>query len=659
MAGAPGKNLPNLNEVRRRGPSRPKALTPDPSRHKKCPPDEPDCNARKRGSGGAAASDAAASNAVASGSPSARVLLLDALASALNRYSGVTIASTTWGLPEPPPVQSAETREVESTGWLSSITGRLWGGATPRRMPAGIFQGASCDAVWGWAWDSAQPNTPVMVSLFSGSELVATALANRYRADIVAGDGRHGFSMALPDSLRDGAAHSLSVRIQLDGTDFTLDSSPKTVSSCSVAYDGAITSADCDQVTGWAWDSQRPSTPIDVDVYVDGVFRARASADGYNGQLGKGDNRHQFRLPTPVAARDGQPHSITIRPAGSNQSLGSSASVSCTGPTYQGYIDWASCDYAGGWVWDSQRPNSPVNVDIYSDGQFVTTTAADVFGQDLLNIGIGNGRHRFQIAIPDSLRNGSQHTLTAFISGGGPPVSGSVSITCAARPGCSASQSLSSTEFVKGFYLGALARQPRPLELQYWNDALRTAAAQSQAALLAKAKLLGRELLLEGEYAGRGRMLAGHESEYVSDLYWSYLQRGPDAGGQNFWVGTIQSDNSQSQNGWLHALSSFEDSGEFSARVGGICPTPAESVRSYDAVLDFSPLQNADGAWAYGYKTTSGSTFATYPAHVLTASPPPAYDTWYQPAITDPFLTPLVRRTSGSQTLLMHPGPQG
>lgn len=195
--------------------------------------------------------------------------------------------------------------------------------------------------------------------------------------------------------------------------------------------------------------------------------------------------------------------------------------------------------------------------------------------------------------------------------------------------------------------------------MQYWNDALRTAAAQSQDALREKAKLLGRELFLEGEYAGRGRMVASHESDYVSDLYWAYLQHGPDAGGQSYWVGSIQSQNSQGQNGWMGALSGFENSGEFTTRVAAVCPSPADSVRDYNAAADFSPLQNADGGWAYGYKSNSTSAFALYPTHVLTTSPPPSYDTWYQPAISDPYLTPLVRHVADSQTLMLHPGPQG
>lgn len=661
MKEVPAKNLPNLDEVRRRGPAHPKALSPVPSKLKKCPPDEPNCNGRKRSGIEPIASDADNSNAA--DSPGARVLLGVMTAAGLNPYANVSLASAQWWLPGPPPEQSADARRAESPGWFSSLTGRLWAGFAPRRTPSGVFEYAGCDAVSGWAWDPLQPNTPIMVSLFSDGQLVGTILADQYRADLASsgtGDGRHGFRMTLPDSLRDGASHSLSVQVQVEGADITLGSSPKVKSCPAPTYEGAITSADCDQITGWAWDSGRQTTPIDVDIYVDGGFVARESADVYDAALSKGDNRHRFRLPTPSVARDGQPHAVTVRPAGATQSLGSPASVTCNGPSYQGFLDFADCNFIAGWVVDWNKLNTPVSVDIYSDGVFVTRAVADNFRQDIANLAHDNGRHGFIVQTPDSLRDGVAHYLTARPTGSTSQLTTVPgSITCSPRTGCSAAQSLPSTEFVKDFYLGSLSRQARPLELQYWNDALRTAATQGQTALRAKAKLLGRELLLQGEYAGRGRMAAGHESEYVSDLYWSYLQRGPDAEGQNGWAGNIQSQNSQGQNGWLNALTAFEQSTEFNARVDGICPTPADSVRSYAAGVDFSPLQNADGAWAYGYKATSGSAFALYPAHILTTSPPPSYDTWYQPSINDPFLTPLVRHVAGSQTLLLHPGPQG
>lgn len=653
--GVPGQNLPNLDDVKRRGPAHAKAQPPVPSKLRKYHHEGPG-----RGESGVAPSQkanadsanvAGPSQAAAASSPSRAYSIIGALAAgAYNPYAGVHLASASYGLPEPPArdasSQPTSTNRAPSQasswgGWFSSLANLFGVGSLVRSTPQGYFEYADCSVVSGWAWDSAQPNTPIIVTLFDGSQPVASILADQYRSDLVSagiGDGRHGFSMLLPDSLRDGNAHTLNVQVQ--GTGFTLGTSPKTISSCAVAYAGAIDSADCNQVTGWAWDSNRPSTPIDVDVYVDNVFRARESADIYDVTLGKGDNRHRFRLPTPAAARDGAAHSITVHPANSSQTLGSAASVTCNGPSYQGFLDYADCNFIGGWIMDWSSTNTPVSVDIYAGSTFLTRVVADNYRQDIANLTSppNNGRHGFLIPVPETLRDGVSHQLIAYATGSSYQLTtGPGPITCSAQASCSSSQVLASTEFVKDFYMGALARQPRPSELQYWNDVLRNAASQGQAQLLAKAKLLGRELFLEGEYANRNRMTAGQEANFVSDLYWAYLQRGPDASGQGFWAGNIQNDNSHGQNGWLNAISAFEASSEFATRVASVCPSLADSVKNYDAASDFSPLQNSDGAWSYGYKPSGGS-FTSYASHgnIWNNS---GTDSWSRDGVSCPFIT--------------------
>jgi YD repeat-containing protein len=675
--GAPGENLPNLDGVKRRGAARPGAQPPVPSTRRKYRQEAPRAGGQGGGrdarEGVGAVSLAAPGGADINPGHSGVNTLPGALAvAAADPYAGVMLASASGGVPPPPsdslkgPSQPAAS---SAGGWLSSL-GRLFGlGAAVRQTPYGGFENADCNYAWGWAWDQDQPNKPIMVALYSDGQLVATTLADQLRPDITSttnDDGRHGFRFTIPDSLRDGGSHTLSVQVQ--GTNYTLGYSPKIISSCVVNYQGAVTSADCDQVTGWAWDSTRWTTPIDVDVYVDGAFAARASADTYNSQLYMGDDkRHQFSVPTPLVARDGQSHTVTLRPAGSAQTLASATTAACTGPNYEGYLDYTDCEVLAGWVADRNRLNTPVSIDIYAGPTFVTRAVADSLRPEVATYLNDNGRHGFIIPVPDSLRDGVPHQLTAVVTGSAfnlyPVVSGI--INCSARAGCSAGQALASTEFVKQFYLGSLARQPRPLELQYWNDALRTAAAQGQAPLLAKAKLLGRELFLEGEYAGRGHMAPNQEANYVSDLYWAYLQRGPDSSGQGWWVDQIMTQNAQGQNGWLGALSAFEGAPEFGARGASLCSSPADSVKSYDAVGDFSPLQNPDGAWSYGYRVAS--TFTPYASRGNIWGNP-GTDSWSRDGASCPFIT---RNNTNSTInyasvvaqppglLNLHPGPSG
>jgi RHS repeat-associated protein len=83
---------------------------------------------------------------------------------------------------------------------------------------------------------------------------------------------------------------------------------------------------------------------------------------------------------------------------------------------YQGQIDTTSCSVIYGWAWDGST-NNALTVDLYADAQPITTTVASIFSQSLLNEGIGNGYHAFQISTPTWLMDGNNHTITAIIDG--------------------------------------------------------------------------------------------------------------------------------------------------------------------------------------------------------------------------------------------------
>jgi len=95
------------------------------------------------------------------------------------------------------------------------------------------FQGAhdhNDSAIAGWAWDRDRPNTPLGVEIYDGTTLLATILANHPRPDLLKrglGNGKHGFRLPMPESLKDGKTHS--VRVKLAGTDFELFGTPRSV----------------------------------------------------------------------------------------------------------------------------------------------------------------------------------------------------------------------------------------------------------------------------------------------------------------------------------------------------------------------------------------------------------------------------------------------
>jgi hypothetical protein len=62
-------------------------------------------------------------------------------------------------------------------------------------------------------------------------------------------------------------------------------------------FNGYHDVGNCSVVAGWAWDSNQPTTPVSVDIYVDGTLAGTAQADTFRQDLldaGIGDGNHGF-----------------------------------------------------------------------------------------------------------------------------------------------------------------------------------------------------------------------------------------------------------------------------------------------------------------------------------------------------------------------------
>ncbi|RRB00664.1 hypothetical protein EHT25_20935 [Larkinella rosea] len=94
-------------------------------------------------------------------------------------------------------------------------------------------------------------------------------------------------------------------------------------------------------------------------------------------------------------------------------------SVTATGVTgsFEGFIYGTDCASFRGWVWDRNRTNSAVAIDILDGPNVIATLLADQFRSDLQTAGKGNGNHAFFFTIPESIKNGQPHYLSARVSG--------------------------------------------------------------------------------------------------------------------------------------------------------------------------------------------------------------------------------------------------
>jgi hypothetical protein len=87
---------------------------------------------------------------------------------------------------------------------------------TPEGHMEGYFDGFMDNKARGWAWDQAAPTARVTVALFVDGVAAGAVTANLLRPDLVTagkGDGLHGWEYTIPDSYRDGKAHTLTCKV--------------------------------------------------------------------------------------------------------------------------------------------------------------------------------------------------------------------------------------------------------------------------------------------------------------------------------------------------------------------------------------------------------------------------------------------------------------
>ncbi|WP_128544390.1 hypothetical protein [Larkinella soli] len=151
----------------------------------------------------------------------------------------------------------------------------------------GFFEGAACGSVGGWVYDRHNPNTPLTVELLANGQVVARGLAGNFRQDLLnagKGDGRHGLSLPLPESVKTG--QNLSLQLRVAGSTYLLMNGPRTVScgggssaqpqnqpagNCSVSRPrGYLDRADGGGFGGWALDESDFNKTVKVDIFVDG-----------------------------------------------------------------------------------------------------------------------------------------------------------------------------------------------------------------------------------------------------------------------------------------------------------------------------------------------------------------------------------------------------
>ncbi|RRA98125.1 putative Ig domain-containing protein [Larkinella rosea] len=156
------------------------------------------------------------------------------------------------------------------------------------------------------------------------------------------------------------------------------------------------------------------NTPF-VTANITGCDGGTVDWKGSNGQTGSGSV-----ISVPTAIVTSIVYSATCT-TGRCASPPGSTTVTISPPlvsgSFDGFVNGADCSTFRGWAWDRNKVNTPVSVDILDGPTVIASFLADVFRQDLQTAGKGNGKHAFSYAIPDLIKDGLAHNLSARVSG--------------------------------------------------------------------------------------------------------------------------------------------------------------------------------------------------------------------------------------------------
>lgn len=91
----------------------------------------------------------------------------------------------------------------------------------------------------------------------------------------------------------------------------------------------------------------------------------------------------------------------------------------------EGHLDRIENAWVLGWAWHSGRPGAPVEVEVLLDGEIVLRAPAAQYRADLERAGKGEGRHAFQLALPEGFRDGRERAVRVRFAGTDADLAGS------------------------------------------------------------------------------------------------------------------------------------------------------------------------------------------------------------------------------------------
>lgn len=85
---------------------------------------------------------------------------------------------------------------------------------------------------------------------------------------------------------------------------------------------------------------------------------------------------------------------------------------------FECFHDGVDNEHIWGWAWDRQRPNARLAIDIFDGATpIVVKLEADQYRADIAAYTADDGRHGFDYALPDSIKDDNEHLISVRVSG--------------------------------------------------------------------------------------------------------------------------------------------------------------------------------------------------------------------------------------------------
>ena len=221
---------------------------------------------------------------------------------------------------------------IEDGDALEAIRRRIAARATPKQQQGlgqlvGRLDIVAEDRIIGWAYDAADPNTPVRLRILADGVVIGQAVAELYRPDLAKadiGNGCYGFEFIVAGGLSPLTRHVVRVQrvddVQdIPGSPFMIEATriaPADHRSATAIWQGALDVTTRERVTGWAWDAAHPDHPVALQILDNGVPVGRVLANQFRSDLrraGIGEGRHGFDLALPGGLSPLGRHVISVR----------------------------------------------------------------------------------------------------------------------------------------------------------------------------------------------------------------------------------------------------------------------------------------------------------------------------------------------------------